>query len=365
MLPLRYCSLQIHQPDEHTELVLNAAFARTIAFHLWHTLKQEQYPDPAALSSTWQADIQQLVRHIRDVFSVGRSTAECTKALEEVYCRIAFTDPPLVLTTAFQPSDQGFTAVPDRENLLPYMFDKLMLSARKVRRKTAGLPPDSAQEQADSNAPVWQESGPAGGPVGMRTCTHLLQSMLVLWKLAFITGCMSRSVQTPDSRTGLTTLFETIAGLCDQLKAYDQSAAQGVTLPPQAEADAEAGTAEAEAEGNKQLSLLLVLLVLRTMPMMVGQWTTEPDVCCKIMSALMMRSQPSTYQAVAKVIVEKGRVADSLRLVAVVYAVKCQPSVALCIQLVAHAPHEVSQHSCTLTIVVCTYGKDIIRLLVP
>ena len=301
--------MQLYQPDKRTELVLTAAFAPTIGFHLWHTLEQEQFPNPAALSDTWQADIQQLVCHIRDIFSVGKSTAECTKALEEVYCRIAFTDPPLVLTTAFHPLDQGSTAVLDQENLLPYVFDKLMLSARKVRRQAAGLPPDSAQEQANASAPAWQKSGPAGEPVGMQTYTQLLQSILVLWKLAFISGCVSRTLQSPDSMTGVTTLFETIGGLCDQLKAYDQAAAQGTTLPPQAEADAEAGTAEAEAEGNKQMSLMLVLLVLRTMPNVVAYWTTEADVCCKIMSALMMTSQPSTYQAIAKVIVEKGRVA--------------------------------------------------------
>ena len=313
--------MQIHQPGKQTELVLNAAFVRTIAFHMWHTLKQEQHPNPAALLNIWQADIQQLVRDVRHVFSVGRSTTECTQALEAVYCRIAFTDPnTLVLTTAFQSSDQGFTALPDWENLLPYALDKLMLSARKVRRQTAGLPPDSAQDQASSYAPAWQMSSPAAEPVGMQTYTQLLQSMLVLWKLAWISGCVSRAVQTPDGMTAVTTLFETIGGLCDQLKAYDESAAKGPNLPPQAEADAKAGTAEAEAEGNKQMSLMLVLLVLRTMPMMVGQWTTETDVCCKIMSALMMRSQPSTYQAVAKIIIDKGSVPKPYNIA--VYAVR-------------------------------------------
>lgn len=236
------------------------------------------------------------------------------KALEEVYCCMVFTDPPLVVTSAIQASDYGFTAAADPENLLLYVFDKLMLSARKVRRQLAGLPPDSAQEQARCNAAAWQRSGLAEEPDGMQTYTQLLQSMLILWKLAFVSSCVSRTVQSPDSWTGVTTLFETIGGLCDQLKAYDQAAAKGMTLPPQAEADAEAGTAEAEAEGNKQMSVMLVLLVLRTIPNTVAYWTTEADVCCKIMSALMMRSQPSTYRAVAKIIVEKGRVAISYAL---------------------------------------------------
>ena len=149
--PTAALMLQIHQAaDKCTELVLNAKFSTTLAFYTWHALKQEQYPDPAAVSAVWQADVQGLVHQFKDTFSIGRSVAECAEALEKLYCVMA--DASALLTAPFQPS-QGFTTVPDQEELLRYVVDKLMVSAKKIRRQSVGLPPDSANHHI---AAVWQ-----------------------------------------------------------------------------------------------------------------------------------------------------------------------------------------------------------------
>lgn len=311
--PTSVLLLQIqYGKDKHEELVLNAKFADTIAFYIWNTLKWEQYPDPAALANAWQADALELVQHFSDIFSVGRSAAECAEALEKAYCHIAFTDPPVLLAKPFKPS-QGFTAVPDRQELLRYALDKLMLSARKIRRQSEGLPPESTQENDHHTSAAWQASN--ADSIGsqansMQMHTNLLQSMLVLWKLAWIAGCVSWTVQTRETHTAISCIMAALAGLCDQLKRYDESAISGVTsFPPQA---GTTGAAEAAAKREferKSLSLMLVMMVRQTLPAVVGAESLEADVCIIIMSALMMRSQPSTYQAVARAIVAKGTVA--------------------------------------------------------
>ena len=302
-----------HGNGKHPELVLNAKFADTIAFYILNTLKSEQYPDPAALANAWQADMQELVQHFRDLFSVGRSPAECAEALEKAYCHIAFTDPPVLLTKPFKPS-QGFTTVPDRQELLRYALDKLMISARRIRRQSQGLPPEPTQEGAphstastqafDANSTGTQQNS-------MQTYTQLLQSMLVLWKLAWVAGCVSKTVHTSDTHTAITTIMEAIALLCDQLRKYDHSVSCGLaSSAPQAGTTEEAeAAAKGVGERNKSLSLMLVMLVKQTLPAVVGGETPEADVCLKMMSALMMRSQPATYQAVARAIVAKGRAA--------------------------------------------------------
>ena len=308
--------LQVHQgASSGTELVLSAWFAQTIAFYIWHRLKQEQYPDSAALSFEWQDTVQQLVHHFKDVFSVGRSAAECAAALEKLYCHIASTGPLVLLTTPFRPS-QGFTAVPKPEEVLRYAVDKLMVSARKIRRQDACLPPESAEEEGSYPA-FWQSSdvdstaSQLTGVVQTQTDTCLLQSILVLWKLAWIAGCLSRTVQTPETDIVTKTLFYSIGGLSEKLKTYDRLAAEGLTgFPPQAATNTEAGTTGTEAESNKQLSLMLVTLIKDTVPVVMG--SDNPDrVRFHVMSALMMKSQPATYQAVAKAIVAGGRVAAS------------------------------------------------------
>lgn len=298
--------------DKQAELILNAKFADTIAFYIWNTLKWEQYPHPAALAKVWQANVLELVQQFRHIFSVGRSAAECAEALEKAYCHIAFTDPPVLLTKPFKPS-QGFTAVPDRQELLRYALDKLMVSARKIRRQSEGLPPESTQNK-DHTSAAWQASNAdsiGGQANSMQTYTNLLQSMLVLWKLAWIAGCVSWTVQTRETHTAISCIMTALAGLCDQLKRYDQAAVCGVaSSPPPAGTTGEAqAAAKREFERNKSLSLMLVMMVRQTLPAVVGAESLEADVCISIMSALMMRSQPSTYQAVARAIVAKGTVA--------------------------------------------------------
>ncbi|KAL3131853.1 hypothetical protein ABBQ38_007566 [Trebouxia sp. C0009 RCD-2024] len=312
--------LQIHsdtqQTFQYSELVLTARFTITIPFYAWHTLKQEEYPDPAALAVAWQTDIQQLVQHLQDLFSIDRSEAESAEAMDKACCQVAFTEGADLLTTPFRPS-QGFTDVPAQQELLRYVSDKLMPSARRIRHQLEGLPPDSAQGENYPVVAAWQAANTDNKDSGMQTYTCLLQSMLLLWKLAWTAINVSGTEQTPATETAITTIIEAVGGLCDQLKRYDQAAVDGATFsPPQAAMTGDTGAAaeqdaKKQAERHKSLSLMLLILVKRVLPLVVKGKTPEADVCCKIMSALMMKSQPSIYQAVAQAIVAKGRVAHT------------------------------------------------------
>ena len=311
--------LQIHQAGgKHSELVLSATFAETIAFHTWYTMKTEQYPDPAALKAAWQADVFEVAHHIRIIVSVGRSHAECAQALEKLYTHIAFTDPPALLITPFRPS-HSFTDVPQSQDLLRHVLDRLMVTARRVRQQSTGLLSVSEQAEDSQVAAFWMHSEAISIDTqesDMQIHSRLLQSMLLAWKLAWIAGCVSRTVQTPDTMTAITTLFEALEGLCGQLKGYDQSANDAdISSSAQAESPAGGRSAwQAEAERNMGLSLVLVSLVKETFPAVIGGETPEADVCCKIMSALMVTSLPSIYQAVAKTIVARGALATALAL---------------------------------------------------
>ena len=280
-------------------------------------MKREQYPDPSALKAAWQADVFEVAHHIRSIVGVGKSSAECAQALEKLYTHIAFTDPPALLVP-FRPS-QSFTDVPKPQDLLRHVLDRLMVTARRVRQQSTGLLSVSAQAEDSQVAAFWMNSEAVSKDSqesDMQTHSRLLHSMLLAWKLAWIAGCVSRTVQTPDTMTAITTLFEALEGLCGQLKSYDQSAHDAVTSSS-AQAESHAGdrrAQHAEAERNMGLSLVLVSLVKETLPAVFGGETPEADVCCKIMSALMVASTPSIYRAVAKTIVARGTVATTLAL---------------------------------------------------
>ena len=312
--------LQVHQENKETcqysDLVLTARFVATIPFYAWYSLQQEEYPDPAALATAWQADVQGLVRRLQDVFSIGRSEAETAEAMVKACCHVAFTEGTGLLTTPFKPA-KGFTDVPAQQELQRSLLDKLMLSARYIRRKSEGLPPESAQGEDYPVFAAWQASDADSKDSGMKY-TRLLQSMLLLWELAWTAMNVSATAQTPESETAITTLIEAVGGLCDRLKRYDQAADdRATTCPPQTVTTEEAGAAaktaaeiqaEIQTERHKSLSLMFLISVKRRLPLVVDGQTPEAEVCCNIMSALMMKSQPSIYQAVAKAIVAKGEI---------------------------------------------------------
>ena len=281
-------------------------------------MKEEQYPHPAALKAAWQADVLEVAHQIRAIVSVGRSAAECAEALEKLYTHIACTDPPALLTAPFRPS-HGFTDVPHSQDLMRHVMDKLIVSARRVRQQPTDLLPVSAQAEDGQTATSWQNSQAASmdsQDSDMQTHSCLLQSMLLAWKLAWTAGCVSRTVQTPDTMTAINILFEALEGLCGQLKRWDQSGNREVAASS-AQAERPAGDWRfwyAEAGRNRDLSHLLVDLVKETFPVVIGGETPEADVCCKIMSALMVTSLPSTYQAVAKAIVTRGKLVTALAL---------------------------------------------------
>ena len=306
--------MQIHDEiSECTELIVTARFAATIGFYTWLTLGRQHYPDPAALSSAWQADVQRAVQQLQNNVTIGRSEADSFEAMDKAFCQLAFSDAQEVLATpVFKPS-QDVTNAPAQQELLRYVLDQLMPSASHISCQSAGLPPDTAQGE-DYTVAAWQASDADNQHSGVQTYTRLLHSMLLLWKLAWTALRVSDTEHTCETDTAIATLIQAVGGLCDQLKRYDQAAVEGMTsAPPQAVTTEEARAAakkEAEraAERNKSLSLMLVILVKRTLTSVVNGPTPEADVCCNIMSALMMKSQPSIYQAVAKAIVAKGEI---------------------------------------------------------
>ena len=118
-------------------------------------------------------------------------------------------------------------------------------------------------------------------------------------------------MQTADTMTANTILFNAIGGLCDQLTRYDQSPVDpGNCFPPQAMPMEEAlAAAKEEADSNLALPHLLLVLVKETLPSVIGGNIPEADVCCKIISALMMNSQPPISQTVAGILFAGGIVA--------------------------------------------------------
>ena len=140
----------------------------------------------------------------------------------------------------------------------------------------------------------------------------LLHSALVLFKLGWLPGCLSDSTQTAATATALGTIFDALGCLATELQDYDQAILDamaavcckaGVTITSQSEL----GAATDFADQNMVVSLMALGLLLQLLPVVVMRKTQEANACLELMSALMMKSRPATYLALAKRLAEPGQ----------------------------------------------------------
>lgn len=75
-------------------------------------------------------------------FQIGRSGAEYSQVTAQLYTDIAHTGHMSLLAAPFQ-SSSAYTDILKPQDMLRYMFDQLMVSARNVRRQAQGLPAES------------------------------------------------------------------------------------------------------------------------------------------------------------------------------------------------------------------------------
>ena len=130
-----------------------------------------------------------------------------------------------------------------------------------------------------------------------------MHSMQLLLKIAWAAGCSSAATETSSCADGVKALWGALRGLCLQFKEDDQAALDDTASL----STSDAVTYKTEFfEVDKYLALMLALQVLHLLPSAIGRAGEPADTFCFLLSALMVKSRRSVYQAVAKLIIEHG-----------------------------------------------------------
>ena len=118
--------LQIDLSVTDGSIKLQAIIRPTLAFRVWHALKQEQYPAPQRLAAIWHHDIVQYVEQLRIITFDGAPDSDSDSVLENACVDIACASGLKLLP---EPS-HDHASLP--EEVLQQALSKLMSSARQV-----------------------------------------------------------------------------------------------------------------------------------------------------------------------------------------------------------------------------------------